>query len=148
MFLRMSWESGRGGTFFNTTAPTAPSKDTNQTLTASRPEYKQCKQTITYAERTKYTNLIISHFILKFLHFQIKGTLFLPLHPQTSTSLLVWVQASSQDVVELFLHHSCSREAKDNHKKNQLIIMLLKTNRYIKKKRHIYEGPCFLCYDT
>lgn len=60
------------------------------------------------------------------MDFHIEGTVLLPLHPQTSTSLSVWVQASSPDAGELFLHHSCSREAADNHKKYRLKILIIK----------------------
>ena len=72
-----------------------------------------------YTEEIKYKYLVYGNF-------QMNGMVLLPLHPQTSTSLSVWVRASSPDAGELFPHHSCSREAEVNHNKYQLRFIVIK----------------------
>lgn len=73
----------------------------------------------------------------------MKGTVLLPLRPQTSTSLSVWVQASLPDVGELFQHHSCSREAEDNHNKYQLQLCLENNTQIYLKKGTFTKVPTF-----
>lgn len=73
----------------------------------------------------------------------LKGTVLLPLHPRTSTSLSVWVLASSPDAGELFLHHSCSREAANNHKECVIMILILKQYVAIFKKGTFTEVQTF-----
>lgn len=69
--------------------------------------------------------------------WQHKRMALLPLHPQTSTSLSVWVPAFSPDAAEPCRRRSCSREARGEEKTTT-------TNKWESKQTNIYKGANFL----
>lgn len=113
---------------------TAPSKVKRQT-NKRRTEWNEMTKT---AARCGNQLIFMQPVLFLDLHafanaWQHKRMALLPLHPQTSTSLSVWVPAFSPDAAEPCRRRSCSREARGEEKKQQQINEKANKHSFLKK---------------